>query len=227
MLVCSKVKRTLLLAAVMAVAPGIVELGYRAGAAPLPAEKSPALAKELRGCKVLVAFPDPPVFLKKPTKDERAQAEEALRGAHRAALKEAKMDLLKVLAETRGFERDLVLVDCKGKEPKTALKKLPYTWEAIVFKNGKFQKGLRSAKGELPGAAVRKYWPAVPPAIRQRDKDLERFRKIPGIKVEFHPPERLSAGSAGWVKLIPKKGTTVLEVYLLTGVGFSYDKFHK
>ncbi|MDO9541492.1 MAG: hypothetical protein Q7J98_04110 [Kiritimatiellia bacterium] len=122
--------------------------------------------------------------------------------------------------------RQMILLDCKGKFPEGIVLGLPYVGAAIVFKDGVYDRGLPIAKPEVGEARGK----PLPFAFRRwgsgeldrKKADMERYKKLSGVSVQFISPPPGSGGSAGCVKLTPQEGTTLLRVFLDTGADFGF-----
>mgnify|MGYP001063864965 CR=1 FL=1 len=193
---------------------------------------SPGLPKKHRGVKVLVEFrqwlggkalTDPNALQK--VADEVDEA-----------LKKAKVHVVEKIAKAgplpsnRMFHQ-LWLLDFGQQDPATILKTIPQSGGAIIFRDGHYHKGLPIPKpqaweqrhqGKAPLRFGLRVWGAMQRAAKLAD--LQRFRALKGVNVEYVPPPQGAGGSAGYVILKPEKGTTLLEVFLKSGAGFCYQK---
>lgn len=192
-----------------------------------PKPEGRELPANVRGQKLLASF----VFHEGKARGDRTLIADEIR----AVLKKAKVELVDVVSEN---ERDgatwqyvgYLLLDTGDKDAAETLKNLPHADGGIVFQNGNPKKFLPSEgrvsfrkKGQVPAPYGFAGWGSGPSGFAQKDKDMERFKGIVGIKVEFTPPPPASGGSLGWVKLTPEEGKlTLLEVFLKSKVGFRF-----
>jgi len=166
---------------------------------------------------------------------EDAKAQKVLAQEVKDSLKTAGVQLRQVVGDpekpdnSRMF-RQMMLLDCRGKAPEAIVPGLPYAGAAIVFKNGVYDHGLPIAKpeaweardkGKVPLPFAFRYWGSG--ELDRKKADMERYKNLPGVSVQFIPPPPGSGGSAGFVKLVPKEGTTLLQVFLDTGAGFWFE----
>jgi hypothetical protein len=193
------------------------------GAKPAPEGIARNLPENVRGQKVLLAFG----FYENAARGQRsAKADDV-----RAALKKAGVELVEAVTEEEKSEpiwryEALLLLNCKDK----ALAGLPCRKGGIVFRDGNYHEGLANdnpesgeKKNQVPANYAWQPWGIPQLMSGQKDKDLERFRKIGGVAVEYVPPPPLTGGGAGWGKLTPEAGKrTLLEVFLLSKAGFRY-----
>jgi hypothetical protein len=136
------------------------------------------------------------------------------------ALKNARAVVVeKVTAKT-------YLLDCAKEKPHDVLQRLPGHQGAMVFHDGAFKEalGYKTRKGAYlvpqPYASLR--WGSTFNAIKQMEQDIARYSKLPGVvaeKINTRPGERVF-GNPWMLKLTPAKGTTLLEVFVLTKAGF-------
>jgi RNA polymerase sigma factor (sigma-70 family) len=202
-----------------------------------PEVKEPAdLAGMIRGRRVLVAFQaELPLNRPNPTQAQVNTARKELDDAIAAALQKAKVEVLKRTAGEPQMSwgaqagPHMLLLDCTGQDPEQALKDFPYEWGALVFQDGAVQKAICSTKGKEPTTMVGKTWASHPFSRRNMDTDLERYRSFKGVKVDYHdfpmpdPDAPVGAGAVfASAELTPEKGTTLLEVFLRSEIGFAY-----
>jgi len=198
--------------------------------AAVPEQAPKDLPEEVRGQKVLVhfAFYSP----KPPGKEETTKAEEV-----RSALKKAKVSLVKVVSEEENNGQGqsyyaMLLLDCKGQVPKKALADIPHCGGGIVFQDGNYQEGLpvsSDVKGMIPARWGYVFWGGTERRIGGRfDRDMERFKKIPGLKMQIHDTNDGTPGSGISARLTAEPGKkTLLEIFLLTGAGFEHQEAPK
>lgn len=185
------------------------------------ADNSPGarLPEKLRGHKLLVAF------------DVWATGREEQ--AVQRQTTHAKAALAK--AGAVGIEQlqpGLFLVDCRGQDPAALLKDLHHRQGALVFHDGHYHASIPFERPHHPDQLL----VAAPFAClhfgpgHEAQQELEqarlRFADMPGVVVEkFHAQAGDYPLGHPWrLKLTPGKGTTLLEVFLLTKAGFHYTE---
>lgn len=188
------------------------------------------LPEEVRGQKVLMhfAFYSPNA----PAREETTRAEEV-----RAALKKANVSLVKVVSEEENKGQGqsyyaLLLLDCQGQVPKKALAGLPHSGGGIVFQDGHYQEGLpfiADGKAMIPARWGYVFWGGTDRRIGGRfDRDMERLKKIPGLKMQISDTNDGTPGSAMSAQLTAEPGKkTLLEIFLLTGASFELKEAPK
>jgi hypothetical protein len=192
----------------------------------------PVPPEACRGEKLLVEFR---AWLgRKALKDPKAFEAVAERIA--AGVKKAAVRVVVKVADTGRVRSDrmfrqLWLLDTGQRDPAAVLKELPHSGGAIVFRDGTYRKGLpipkpeaweRRHAGKAPLPQAVRAWGAMQQAAKHAD--LQRFKKLEGVKVEYIAPPRGAGGSAGIVILTPEVRTTLLEVFLKSGAGLCYQE---
>jgi len=121
-----------------------------------------------------------------------------------------------------------MVLDCGKEKPGAAVMALPNYQGAIIFRDGQFAEaiGYKTAKGKfmVPQSYACLRWGSTQNHMKQMEADIERCSKLVSVhseKINLRPGERV-LGNPWMLKLTPEKGTTLLEVFHLTGAKFDY-----
>jgi hypothetical protein len=179
--------------------------------------KAPELPEKIRGQKVLVAFD---VWGPSGGQDEIQRRTTQIE----QALKHAGVELVEKVSAT------MYLVDTKGRKPTEVLKDLHYRQGAMVFKDGQYLEALPYEnfyhKGQIlrPEPFACLWWGSASGDREQMKRDIDKYSSMPGVVAETFDAGT-GQGNNTRLKLLPAKGKTLLEVFLLVPqAGFHYSE---
>ncbi len=119
-----------------------------------------------------------------------------------------------------------LVLDYGAEKPRDVLVALPNYQGAIIFREGAFVEaiGYKSANGKykVPQAYACMRWGSSENHMKQMQADVERCSQLPGVnaeKINTKPGQKIY-GNPWMLKLTPKQGTTLLDVFHLTGAKF-------
>lgn len=182
-----------------------------------------------RGQKVLVwfhAYPVPEVGQQPNNREGKKKTADAVQ----AALTKAGVTIVKqVVADAQPELRDhlyqTLLLACGDQDPAEALKDVPHRVTGIVFRDGKYVRGLPlEAEGRCKGFVPAPHGYFLWGLGDKRGRDQARLKGLKGIRVEDFsyrgPPGGGAGGESGRVRIFPEGDMTLLEMFLLTQAEF-------
>jgi hypothetical protein len=124
----------------------------------------------------------------------------------------------------------MFLVDTKGHKPAEVLKDLHYRQGAMVFKDAQYVEALSYEnfyhKGQIlrPEPFACLWWGSGSGGREQMKRDIDEYSSMPGVVAETFEAGT-GQGNNTRLKLLPAKGKTLLEVFLLVPqAGFHYSE---
>jgi hypothetical protein len=129
-----------------------------------------------------------------------------------------------------------LLIDFGKLEPDKAVAQVPHRMGALTFKDGALETAVQvpkdfpdrkftfNPKGRSPGAFAKFTWGSGSKNVEDMERDIQKWTNDERVEAKVIRPGLAAVGNSNSMEVRPKGKTTLLEVFLITGRGFSYPE---